>query len=101
MAASVGAPLEAYLALSRGTLANVAALGPADALTGPVKRGDTATIERHLAALPADDRRAYEALPAEAAKLCRPRPRPSPRLPTRPTRPVPPPRSPTSCRPRG
>ncbi|HEY9557422.1 MAG TPA: DUF2520 domain-containing protein, partial [Acidimicrobiales bacterium] len=70
MAASVGAPLEAYLALSRGTLANVAALGPADALTGPVKRGDTATIERHLAALPADERRAYEALAAEAAKLC-------------------------------
>ena len=35
-----------------GPLDNVAALGPAAALTGPVQRGDEATVERHLAALP-------------------------------------------------
>ena len=70
VAASVGAPLEAYLDLSRGTLDNVAALGPAAALTGPVRRGDTATVQRHLDALPAEERPAYEALAAEAARLC-------------------------------
>jgi predicted short-subunit dehydrogenase-like oxidoreductase (DUF2520 family) len=70
VAATVGAPLAAYLDLSRGTLDNVAALGPATALTGPVRRGDTATVQRHLDALPADERPAYEALAAEAARLC-------------------------------
>lgn len=70
VAASVGAPLEAYLELSRGTLDNVAALGPAAALTGPVRRGDAATVERHLAALPEEERAGYRALSAEAARLC-------------------------------
>jgi predicted short-subunit dehydrogenase-like oxidoreductase (DUF2520 family) len=45
----------------------VAALGPAAALTGPVRRGDWATVERHLAALPADERAAYQA----GVELCR------------------------------
>jgi predicted short-subunit dehydrogenase-like oxidoreductase (DUF2520 family) len=70
LAASVGLPLEAYLDLARGSLEDVAALGPAAALTGPVRRGDRATVERHLAALPADERAAYLALSAEAARLC-------------------------------
>jgi predicted short-subunit dehydrogenase-like oxidoreductase (DUF2520 family) len=51
LAASVGVPLEAYLDLARGSLDNVAAVGPAAALTGPAARGDTATLERHRAAL--------------------------------------------------
>ena len=70
IAASVGAPLEAYLDLARGSLDDVAALGPAAALTGPVRRGDRATVERHLAALDPADRAAYEALAEEARRLC-------------------------------
>lgn len=70
IAAGVGAPLAAYLDLARGSLDDVAALGPAAALTGPVRRGDTATVARHLAALPEDERDAYRALAEEAAKLC-------------------------------
>jgi predicted short-subunit dehydrogenase-like oxidoreductase (DUF2520 family) len=70
VAASVGAPVEAFLDLARGSLADVAALGPAAALTGPVRRGDTATVARHLAALPAEERAAYEAMAAEAGRLC-------------------------------
>lgn len=71
VAASVEAPLEAFLDLAAGSLADVVALGPAAALTGPVRRGDTATVERHLAALPADERPGYEAMAREAARLCR------------------------------
>lgn len=67
VAADAGVPLEAYLDLVRQTVDNVAALGPADALTGPVRRGDEATVARHLAALDPDERPAYEAL-ADAAR---------------------------------
>ena len=70
VAASVGAPIEAVLDLARGSLADVADLGPRGALTGPVRRGDTATIERHLDALPPDERAAYAAMVEEAKKLC-------------------------------
>lgn len=70
VATSIHAPLEAYLDLARGALADVAALGPAAALTGPVRRGDLATVDRHLAALPPDERPAYRALAQEAARLC-------------------------------
>jgi predicted short-subunit dehydrogenase-like oxidoreductase (DUF2520 family) len=68
IAALAGVPLEAYLDLARQTLDNVALMGPAKALTGPVKRGDWATVERHLAALPAEERPAYEAMVKEAAR---------------------------------
>jgi len=70
VAGSIGAPLEAYLDLARGALDDVAALGPAGALTGPVRRGDRATVARHLAGLPEAERPAYKALSAEAARLC-------------------------------
>jgi pantoate--beta-alanine ligase len=69
VAAQAGIPLEAYLDLVRGTVDNVAALGPAAALTGPVARGDWETVARHLAALPADERTAYQAMANEAARL--------------------------------
>lgn len=65
--ATAGVPLEAYLDLVRGTVENVADLGPAAALTGPAARGDLATIERHLAALDPAERPAYRAL-MEAAR---------------------------------
>ncbi len=52
------------------TLDNIAAVGPAAALTGPAARGDWDTIRAHLAALPTDDDRAlYLALCERAADL--------------------------------
>jgi predicted short-subunit dehydrogenase-like oxidoreductase (DUF2520 family) len=72
VAATADVPVEAYLALAQDTLANVAELGAAAALTGPAARGDEVTIERHLAALSLDEHRAYEAMAAEARRLARP-----------------------------
>jgi predicted short-subunit dehydrogenase-like oxidoreductase (DUF2520 family) len=69
VAASVGVPLEAYLDLVRATLDNVTELGPAGALTGPVARGDWATVERHRAALAPDELTAYDAMVAAARRL--------------------------------
>jgi predicted short-subunit dehydrogenase-like oxidoreductase (DUF2520 family) len=69
VAAIAGVPLEAYLDLVRVTIDNVAELGPAGALTGPAARGDWATIEAHLAALPAEERDAYRTLVELARRL--------------------------------
>lgn len=69
VAAAAGVPLAAYLDLVRGTLDNVERLGPAAALTGPVARGDRATVARHLAALPDDERPGYLAGVALAERL--------------------------------
>jgi predicted short-subunit dehydrogenase-like oxidoreductase (DUF2520 family) len=69
VAASADVPLDAFLDLVRGTVDNVAVLGPAAALTGPVARGDWDTVARHLAALPADERPTYEALTEAARRL--------------------------------
>jgi pantoate--beta-alanine ligase len=69
LASQIGVPLDAFLDLARGSLENVAALGPAAALTGPVARGDWATVHAHLDALPRDERTAYATLAREAAKL--------------------------------
>jgi predicted short-subunit dehydrogenase-like oxidoreductase (DUF2520 family) len=71
VADTIGVPLAAYLDLAAGSLDDVAELGPAAALTGPVRRGDHATVARHLDALPEDERAAYRALSEEAARLCR------------------------------
>jgi predicted short-subunit dehydrogenase-like oxidoreductase (DUF2520 family) len=46
--------------LVQGTVANVSALGAERALTGPVRRGDSGTIARNLAALGAVDPEAAE-----------------------------------------
>jgi predicted short-subunit dehydrogenase-like oxidoreductase (DUF2520 family) len=54
--------------LLAGTAENLARLGVPDALTGPVARGDTATIARHLAALA---EHAPEVLDAYRAVLAR------------------------------
>ncbi|QGG96495.1 DUF2520 domain-containing protein [Actinomarinicola tropica] len=69
VAATAGVPLEAYLDLVRATVDNVALLGPVAALTGPIARGDEATVERHRAALPADELAAYDALADQARRL--------------------------------
>ena len=49
--------------LMRGTVENVAAVGVPDALTGPIARGDVATVAGHL--------RALEAVGSEAAAVYR------------------------------
>lgn len=69
LARSIGVPLEAYLDLARGALDDVAELGPVDALTGPVARGDRETVARHLAALPDDERTLYAVLAGAAERL--------------------------------
>ncbi|MBI4612715.1 MAG: DUF2520 domain-containing protein [Planctomycetes bacterium] len=52
---SAGLPREevvpALLPLVQGTLANVARLGPVEALTGPIARGDVSTVAAHLGAI--------------------------------------------------
>ena len=61
VAASVGLPLEAFLPLARGALEDVGRLGPEAALTGPVARGDLATIARHREVLDPDELGGYDA----------------------------------------
>lgn len=72
IAESVDVPLDAYLDLARATLDNVTYVGPAEALTGPVARGDEATVRRHLRALPKEERRAYRAMADAARQLLEP-----------------------------
>jgi len=69
VAAPAGVPLAAYLDLVRETVENVAELGPAAALTGPVARRDHDTIARHIAALDPSERPAYEAMANAARRL--------------------------------
>ncbi|HEX9530156.1 MAG TPA: DUF2520 domain-containing protein, partial [Acidimicrobiales bacterium] len=72
LAAQAGMPPAALLDLVRGTVDNVAALGPAGALTGPVARGDWATVESHrraVAALGDADLAGYDAMAALAGRL--------------------------------
>jgi predicted short-subunit dehydrogenase-like oxidoreductase (DUF2520 family) len=71
VAGAAGVPLAAYLDLARAAVDDVAQLGPAAALTGPVARGDWETVGRHLAALAPEERPAYEALAQLAARLAR------------------------------
>lgn len=49
--AGIEDPVARFLPLTRASVENTGALGPGDALTGPVVRGDAATVERNLAAL--------------------------------------------------
>ena len=60
-----------YLPLVAGTAANLADLGAAQALTGPIRRGDAGTIRAHLAALPAELRPLYRILGRQALELAR------------------------------
>lgn len=70
VAAEAGVPFDAFLPLVAATVGNVADLGPRGALTGPVARGDVATVEGHRDALRGVDPAelpAYDAM----ADLCR------------------------------
>ena len=69
LAADAGVPLDAFLPLARATIDNVDELGATRALTGPVARGDRATVAAHVDSLPDDERATYLALAAAAARL--------------------------------
>ena len=51
LAATAGVPRELLVPLVRAAVDNWAALGPEQALTGPVARGDAETVARHRAAI--------------------------------------------------
>lgn len=55
--------------LVEGTFENLSRHEPREALTGPVVRGDTATIMRHIDALAVDDAKLYRALGRAALEL--------------------------------
>ncbi len=69
VAASCGVPFAAFVPLILGSVHNVAELGAAAALTGPVSRGDEATLDRHRQALDPAELDLYEAMVAAARKL--------------------------------
>lgn len=72
------------LPLVEGTLQSLKHFDGADALTGPISRGDVETVKKHLEALkryPAA-RRAYQALGAEAVRFARKKGLPSGKLKT-------------------
>jgi predicted short-subunit dehydrogenase-like oxidoreductase (DUF2520 family) len=69
VAAEVGLDLESFLPLTRAAVDDVAALGARAALTGPARRGDWATLSRHLDALPEGERPGYQAGAALATRL--------------------------------
>jgi predicted short-subunit dehydrogenase-like oxidoreductase (DUF2520 family) len=62
--------LRALLPLARSALRGVEERGLTSALTGPVKRGEIAVIEAHLAALPGDLQLLYRVLSLRALELC-------------------------------
>jgi predicted short-subunit dehydrogenase-like oxidoreductase (DUF2520 family) len=69
VASTAGVPLDAFLDLARQTLDNVGRVGPRAALTGPVARGDDATVARHRAALDPSELPAYDAMADQARRL--------------------------------
>jgi predicted short-subunit dehydrogenase-like oxidoreductase (DUF2520 family) len=64
---------EALAALAGGAVDGVRRLGPVAALTGPVSRGDTVTVQAHLARLSPADRRLYSVLAGSALTLAQQR----------------------------
>src|SRR3989449_8131266 len=64
---------QALLPLVEGTLENLNRQEPMAALTGPVARGDAATIRRHLEALTHDDAVLYRALGRASLELAQKR----------------------------
>ena len=64
------AAARALAGLARSALRGVEERGLAAALTGPVKRGEAAVVEAHLAVLPEDLRSLYRLLSRRALELC-------------------------------
>ena len=72
LAATAGVPREALVPLVRATIDNWAVAGPERALTGPIARGDVATVARQRAAVAAhapEFADLYDALAAATARL--------------------------------
>jgi predicted short-subunit dehydrogenase-like oxidoreductase (DUF2520 family)/enamine deaminase RidA (YjgF/YER057c/UK114 family) len=73
LAMSAGIPKETaarmYVPLFIGAAQNLAELGPVEALTGPIRRGDVDTVKAHLGALPRDVEFLYRALGLAALEL--------------------------------
>ncbi|MEZ5171711.1 MAG: DUF2520 domain-containing protein [Acidimicrobiia bacterium] len=69
VADAAGLPVDEFLPLVRDAVDTVGEVGAADALTGPVARGDVTTVSAHLDALPADEVAAYRSLAREALRL--------------------------------
>jgi predicted short-subunit dehydrogenase-like oxidoreductase (DUF2520 family) len=71
--ARVGVPedeaLQAILPLARGSLENLERMGPVQALTGPISRGDVETVRLHLRSLEARERALYAAMGREILHL--------------------------------
>jgi predicted short-subunit dehydrogenase-like oxidoreductase (DUF2520 family) len=61
--------LQAILPLARGSLENLGRLGPVQALTGPVSRGDVETVRLHLRTLEPRERALYASLGMEILAL--------------------------------
>jgi predicted short-subunit dehydrogenase-like oxidoreductase (DUF2520 family) len=62
-------PFEVFEPLVRASVDNAFRFKPEGALTGPIARGDLATVQAHLGALDPGERDAYRALAREAARL--------------------------------
>jgi predicted short-subunit dehydrogenase-like oxidoreductase (DUF2520 family) len=69
LAASIDMTVEDFLPLTTMAIDDVAARGAEAALTGPASRGDLATIDAHLAALPEEERSLYVALARAALAM--------------------------------
>jgi predicted short-subunit dehydrogenase-like oxidoreductase (DUF2520 family) len=69
LAEAAGLHLEDFLGLAEQALDDVRSLGPQAALTGPASRGDMATIDAHLAAIPESERSTYVTLANAAFEL--------------------------------
>ncbi|HRP07612.1 MAG TPA: DUF2520 domain-containing protein [Gemmatimonadales bacterium] len=65
--------VEPFLPLMRTTLANLEAVDLADALTGPISRGDVGTVRAHLAVLTGTERELYLMLGREALRIAAPK----------------------------
>jgi len=68
-AAGLQEPLTSFMPLARASIDNVELLGPANALTGPVVRGDGRTVRRNLEALAVDAPEAVDAYVSLARML--------------------------------
>lgn len=63
--------LRALAPLMESNLKHILRDGPTDALTGPVERGDAATVAKHLRCLPEGDRALYRAASQKLAAMAR------------------------------
>ncbi|MEO8201330.1 MAG: DUF2520 domain-containing protein [Gemmatimonadota bacterium] len=60
-----------YLPLLEGAVSNIANMGAAEALTGPIRRGDLATIRLHLLSLSSRDQELYRVAGQAVLQLAR------------------------------